>query len=324
MVMPYSLQKATEIKKLVDDIGIDATADKLGMKRESVRRVTRMAKSNARETPAAPIEPTDTLIKKLYERFSHDELSAIANGKSINPSRLSRPVIDFKGDDVVIGFITDTHIGEETFEDSLWLSFLAECKREGVQMILHAGDVHEGMSNRPDQVYHLQDVGASAQMAHAERLFKMTDLPIKVIDGNHDRWGVKSNGLFMVPDLCKRVPNMEFIGSDTGDVIINGSKWRLWHGEDGSSYSVSYRLQKIVESFTGGDKPSILLCGHTHKQCYIFERNIHVVSGGALSYQSSWMRSTRKPCHTGFHIIHARIKDGGIVRFAPIWYPFYE
>lgn len=322
--MPYSIERCIEIKKSVDDIGVDETAKMLCLNRESIRRAVRIAKSEERETPADPIEPTDSLIKKLYERFSHDELSAIANGKSINPSRLSRPVIDFDGDDVVIGFITDTHIGEETFEDSLWYSFLNECRREGVQMILHAGDVHEGMSNRGDQVYHLTDVGASAQMDHAERIFSTTDLPIKVIDGNHDRWGVKSNGLFMVPDLCKRVPNMEFIGSDTGDVIINGSKWRLWHGEDGSSYATSYRIQQVIVSMTGGDKPQVLLCGHTHKQGYFFERNIHAVSGGALSYQSSWMRSTRKPCHTGFHIIHARIKNGHIVRFAPIWYPFYE
>lgn len=322
--MPYSLKRAIEIKKLVDDIGIDATAERTGLKRESVRRVTRLAKSEEREAAAAPIEQTDTLIKKLYERFSHDELSAIANGKSINPARLSRPVIDFKGDDVVIGFITDTHIGEETFEDSLWLSFLAECKREGVQMILHAGDVHEGMSNRPDQVYHLEDVGASAQMAHAERLFSMTDLPIKVIDGNHDRWGVKSNGLFMVPDLCKRVPNMEFIGSDTGDVIINGSKWRLWHGEDASSYATSYRVQKIIEAFSLNSVPDVLLCGHTHKSVVLYERGVCAISGGALSYQSNWMRSKRLPCHTGFYIIKARINAGKIVYIEPRWYPINE
>lgn len=320
-----SEKRMQEIKKAVDECGVDAASGMLGISRESVRRACRKAKEKERGKPLAPIEPDDILVKKLYERFSHDELSAIANGKSINPARLSRPVIDFKGDDVVIGFVTDTHIGEESFDDSLWISFLAECKREGVQMILHAGDVHEGMSNRPDQVYHLTDIGASAQMDHAAQLFGMTDIPIKVIDGNHDRWGIKSNGLFMVRDLAARMPeHVEFLGSDVGEVVINGTRWMLWHGEDGSSYATSYRIQKIIEAFTGGDKPQVLLCGHTHKQISMFDRNIHAVSGGALSYQSTWMRSTRKPCHTGFYIIHARIKDGHIIRFAPIWYPFYE
>jgi len=225
---------------------------------------------------------------------------------------------------VVIGFVTDTHIGEESFHDDLWQAFIDECEAEGVNLILHAGDVHEGMSNRPDQVYHLEDIGSSAQMDHAERLFSLTDIPIKVIDGNHDRWGIKSSGLFMVADLARRLPHVEFLGSDYGELTINGTRWMLWHGEDGSSYATSYRIQKLIESFTGGDKPQALLCGHTHKQGYFFDRNIHAVSGGALSYQSTWMKSTKKASHTGFHIIRATIRDGQIVRFSPTWYPFYR
>jgi predicted phosphodiesterase len=192
-------------------------------------------------------------------------------------------------------------------------------------MILHAGDVHEGMSNRPDQVYHLTDIGASAQMDHAERLFQMTDLPIKVIDGNHDRWGIKSNGLFMVRDLAARMPeHVEFLGSDVGEVVINGTRWMLWHGEDASSYATSYRVQKIIEAFSLSSVPDVLLCGHTHKSVVLYERGVCAISGGALSYQSNWMRSKRLSCHTGFYIIKARIKSGKIVYIEPRWYPFYE
>jgi predicted phosphodiesterase len=313
-----------EIYKSALDIGVKATAEKYEITRETVRRRMREAKAEGREAIAEPIISDSVLYKKLCERFSPAELSAIANGKALNPHGFARPVIDFDGDDVCIGFVTDTHIGGKEFGDSLWMSFLKECEREGVEMILHAGDVHEGMSNRPEQVYNLNDIGVSAQMEHARELFSATKIPIKVIDGNHDRWGIKSNGLFMVRDLCERVPNAEFIGCDIGEVVINGSRWMLWHGEDGSSYATSYRVQKLIESFTGGSKPHVLLCGHTHKQGYFFERNVHAVSGGALSYQSDWMRSTRKACHTGFHIISARIKDGQIVRFSPTFYPFYN
>ncbi len=215
-------------------------------------------------------------------------------------------------------------MGGREFDDSLWTAFLDECEREGVQLIAHAGDLHEGMSNRPDQIYQLTDIGVSAQMARSRRLLAMTDLPMKIIDGNHDRWGIKSNGLFMVQEVARDLPHVEYLGPDMGEFTINGSRWMLWHGEDGSSYATSYRMQKIIESFTGGQKPQVLLAGHTHKQGYNFERNIHAVQGGALSYQSAWMRSTRKACHTGFHIIHARIRKGEIVRFAPVWYPFYK
>ena len=263
------------------------------------------------------------LLQQISRRYSGEELRAIASGRGINPVQRAHPVLTFEGEEVTIGFATDTHIGSVFFHDYLWLSFLKECERQRVQRILFTGDLIEGMSNRPDQVYSLEDVGFSRQMDHAARLLKMSPIPIDAIDGNHDRWGLKSGGVFAVKDVADRVPNMTFLGHDCADVIINDTKWRLWHGEDGASYATSYRIQKIIESFTGGDKPQVLLCGHTHKQAYIFERNVHAVSGGALSCQSDWMRSKRLANHTGFHIIRATIRDGEIVSFSPTFYPFY-
>ena len=92
-----------------------------------------------------------------------------------------------------------------------------------------------------------------------------------------------------------------------------------------------YRLEASVQeigkdllvAIWGGEKPHILLTGHTHKQGYFFERNIHVVSGGALSVQSNWMRRTRKANHTGFWIIKAWIGKNTVKKFQPTWYPFY-
>jgi predicted phosphodiesterase len=296
--------------------GDDEACKTYNVKPASLDRYKRMYKEHFGESAA--------VLMKLKTQYSIEELKVLSNGKGLNPATIDKPSISFAGEEVCIAHVTDTHIGEETFKDYLWDAFLQECKNEGVQMIMHTGDVLEGMSNRPDQIYHLTDVGFSAQLDHAERLFKMTDIPIKCIDGNHDRWGIKSSGLFAIRDLAQRCNHVEFVGSDCGDVIVNGTVWRLWHGEDGSSYASSYRLQKIIEAFTGGDKPFVLLAGHSHKYVKLFERNIWAVSGGALSYQSSWMRATRKACHTGFTIIHATIRDKQVVKFSDTFYPFYK
>jgi predicted phosphodiesterase len=264
------------------------------------------------------------ILRQLSNRFSDEELRAIAKGRGLNPHSVDRPLINFEGEEVTVGFCTDTHIGEMSFNDSLWEAFIHECRKENVRLILHAGDLVEGMSNRPDQIYHLDDIGISKQMDHAQRLLDYSPIPIYGISGNHDRWQIKSNGLFVLPDLEKRCDRFKYIGSDFGSITINGTEWMLWHGEDASSYATSYRVQKLVEAFTGGDKPHVLLCGHTHKQGYFFDRNVHCVTGGALSYQSAWMKATRKACHTGFHIIKARIADNEIKRFSVTWYPFYR
>lgn len=311
--------RAKEIQDIVLDIGVDASAEKLGLSRESVRRYVRMARG-----AGGDIEPQDSLIRKITERYTPDELKSIANGRGLNTARSNPKRISFDGDSIKVGFCTDTHIGDESFSDYLWEGFIRECESEQVDMILHAGDLLEGMSNRPDQIYHLTDIGFSKQMDHAEDILSHTSIPIKIIDGNHDRWGMKAGGILAVRDIANRLDHVEFMGHDTGDIVINDTVWRLWHGEDGSSYATSYRVQKLIEAFTGGDKPHVLLCGHTHKQGYFFERNIHAVSGGALSYQSHWMKSTRKACHTGFWIIVATIRDGQVVKFCPTWYPIYE
>lgn len=318
---PPKVETLQAIKDSVIEIGINQTAEAFSLSRETVKRYIRDLKTDTGEK----VDKPDALMREIRRRFSDDELRQLASSWAFKPQAISKPALTFEGEEVVIGFCTDTHIGEESFNDSLWISFIDECKREKCSIIVHAGDVHEGMSNRPDQVYHLHDIGSSAQMDHAERLFRMTDIPIKVIDGNHDRWGIKSSGLFMVRDLANRMPgHVEFLGSDSGYFYVNGTRWMLWHGEDGSSYATSYRLQKLIEAFTGGDKPQVLLAGHTHKEISMLERNVHTVSGGALSYQSSWMKSTRKACHTGFHIIRATIRDSQIVRFGTTFYPFYE
>lgn len=317
--MPISDDRAKEIEAMIADIGIDAAAVALGISRESARRYSRMARG-----AGGDVETEDSLLRKIAGRYSQEELKKIANGNGLNTSKIKPRNITFEGECVKVGFCTDTHVGEESFSDYLWELFVRECEREQVDLILHAGDLIEGMSNRADQVYHLTDIGFSKQMDHAAELLAMTSIPIKIIDGNHDRWGIKSGGVFAVKDIANRLDHVDFIGHDTGDVLINESLWRLWHGEDGSSYATSYRIQKLIEAFTGGDKPQVLLCGHTHKQGYFFERNIHAVSGGALSYQSSWMKSTRKACHTGFWIISATIANGNITKFSLTWYPIYE
>jgi predicted phosphodiesterase len=107
---------------------------------------------------------------------------------------------------------------------------------------------------------------------------------------------------------CCEVPN--------GLILVRRNGKTLWTHN-------SYRIQKLIESFTGGDKPQVLLMGHAHKQGYFFERHIHAVSGGALSTQSRWMRSKRMPNHSGYHFITMRVDDEGVEEFTVTFRPFY-
>lgn len=90
-----------------------------------------------------------------------------------------------------------------------------------------------------------------------------------------------------------------------------------------NSYALSYRLQKLAESFTGGKKPNILLAGHTHKLCYVFDRMIHCVSVPSLQMQTAWMAGKKLAAHTGFLIIEFDTNENGVCNFQFKYYPFY-
>jgi predicted phosphodiesterase len=263
------------------------------------------------------------MLKALGDKFSDAELRTISKGGGLAIRSAPAVKISHTGKTLKIGFITDTHIGAEYFKSEYLDSAFKTFRKEGVDFVIHGGDVTEGMSVRPGQVYELTHVGYDEQKTYAiEQLSKWTG-KMYLIDGNHDRWYLKANGALIVKDIARELPNAEFIGHDEGDIRIGNIWIKMFHGEDSSSYATSYRIQKLVESYTGGEKPNALFVGHTHKQGYFFERNIHCVSGGAISTQSRWMRSKRLANHTGYHTVEMIVNDGGIVEFKVAFHPFY-
>lgn len=323
--MPYSKEKSLEVYVLVKEIGIKDTAFKLGISESSVERALRFAKKYL----GVEDTPTTRLIEKIQDRFSERELKALARGNMIDTKK-DRRIHDFTGNDITIGVMTDTHIGSKhTDLRNIYEAFEVFAK-EGVDFVCHSGDVTEGNIRRDGHVYEMTDIGFDAQLDKSIEVFsQFSDAPIYAISGNHDLWYHLSAGANIVKAICSEVENMHFLGNDEGDIILSqlGYKTpvtiRLWHGADTGSYAVSYRLQKLVESFTGGDKPHILFAGHVHKATYLFERHIHCVSAGAMQRQTPFMRGKRIASHTGFWIVKITVNKSGVGTFNSTFYPFY-
>ena len=259
----------------------------------------------------------------IKNNYTQEEMRQLARGGRVIPSLTKK--VDFGKEVFKFAHITDTHMGAVFFKEYIWDALCREIDKQKVDMVFHTGDVTEGLNNsRIDMIYDLTHIGYDKQKEYAIEKLSMLNAPIKAVDGNHDRWYKKSSGALIVKDIADNLENMEYLGEDSADVKVGNAVFRLWHGEDGSSYATSYRLQKLVEAFSGGDKPSVLLAGHTHKQGYFFDRNIHCITGGAVTTQSNWMKRTRKANHTGFWICTAYLNDFGIGSLETRFYPFYE
>jgi len=322
MIMGESTdERKSLVYNTAQDLGVDGAAIKLNIARETVRRYCRKYKQ---DNNISKSKISENLLRQISEQFSEDELRRLISNSAVDETRKSiRHTFD--GEEITFGFITDTHLGSVYTDTEMLFAAFDEFANQNVDFIAHAGDVHEGLSNRPGHYYECTHIGYSQQLEHSREIFgQWTDSPIYMIDGNHDRWYIKTNGALICNELAKSQDNIHFMGHDEGDIDINGVTIKLFHGEDAGSYAFSYRIQKLVEAFTGGEKPEILLCGHAHKAIYVFDRNIHCISGGALQKQSKWMRSKRLASHVGFWIVKMTIGNGSVLSFSPQFYPFYK
>lgn len=301
--------------------GKEAVLKQFNIPEETFNRYMRLAKDYGIQTV-----DRGKIISQIAQNYTDSELEAIAKGGRIVPGYTKVPIISFEGQRIRVGAITDTHIGSIDFHEERLYQVFDEFHKAKIDFIVHAGDVLEGMSNRPGHIYELTHLGYDKQKEYAVKLLSQwQDTPIYAISGNHDRWYIKSNGANALGDLSKELKNFHFLGHDEGEISLKGKAvLRLWHGEDGNSYALSYRLQKILESLTGGQKPNAMIVGHVHKYVDIFERHVMCTSIGCIQSQTAWMRSKRIAAHPGFAIIDYYVNGQGICSKLIDWKPFYS
>lgn len=273
---------------------------------------------------AAPVDP---LYAKLKQRYTTKELEQIARGEGIQKSYIPYPEIHLTGRHHRMVVMSDTHIGS-IYSPPEWHDVVADFVNDPanrIECVLHCGDIVEGLKigRAGTQIYELSELGFDAQRQRAVELMSKYSKPIYIISGNHDMYFKEYAGANIVQSICDAVPNMTYIGHDSADIKVDGCIIRLFHGQDGSAYSLGYRLQKLVESYTGGQKPNILLAGHVHKYVHIFERNIQAVSVPCMQMQTSFMRGRKLAAHTGFLVIDFEVNDGNISSFSVQLFPFY-
>lgn len=264
----------------------------------------------------------DSILDTIAKRYSLEELTQLAKGEGIQDRRLRYEVPVLKGQHFRIGVMSDTHIGSVYAPDEWLDSAIREMEAQDCDLILHAGDVTEGLkvARLGTQIFELSRVGYKAQRDRAVEAFGSTSLPVYFIGGNHDRFFSESTGCDIVEDICDRVPNATYLGNDQADLELGGVRVRLFHGGDGSSYATSYRLQKLCESY-GDEHPDIVFAGHVHKYCHIYERDTQLVSVPTLQKQTDFMRGRKLAAHTGFLIVDFETDGGRVVNFSVKLYP---
>jgi predicted phosphodiesterase len=178
---------------------------------------------------------------------------------------------------VRIGIVSDTHLCS-TYQQLTYLrEFYQYAEREAkVSRFLHAGDLSDGTHQaHRDAVYNQHRHGFDAQKNYIIDNYPESRVGTDLIGGNHDNFFINQDGADIVAGVCKQRDDMNYLGSLTSAYVdIEDIRILMQHPYTGSSYALSYRLQKQIEAMAPENKPHILLSGNFHKFCNIRYRNV--------------------------------------------------
>jgi predicted phosphodiesterase len=272
---------------------------------------------------------SDDRLEKLLEKhnLSEEELKNILRSGS-SPSKSVRNHKHYFSPHHSKFILTgDWHAGHKDFDEKVLMEMFDVANKEDVDAVYHTGDIIEGMSGRDGHVYELSHIGGTLQFDYVCDMLSDLMVPLYFITGNHDGWMMKKNnaGFNVGSYIDDKVKDAHYLGSDEADVQLSPKvTMKLIHPGDGSAYALSYKAQKRIESFDGGNKPNIMAQGHYHKALYFFYRNVHSFDTGTLCNQTPWMRSKNLAANKGFWLVDLAYDKKGINEITPKFYPFYD
>jgi hypothetical protein len=214
------------------------------------------------------------------------------------------------------GISSDKHYASKYAREDVVGELYSWFAEEGIEHVLDGGNWIDGEArfNRYDIKAH----GLEAQCQYlAKKLPEHPGLTTYAIAGDdHEGWYAQREGVD-IGRYCEGVfrnagredwVNLGYMEAFFDIVNANSgmtAQGLLMHPGGGSSYAHSYRPQKIVESFAGGEKPAALFIGHYHKVGLYMIRNVWTVQMGCGQDQTPFMRKKSIDAHVA----------GGIIEF---------
>ena len=187
--------------------------------------------------------------------------------------------------------ISDTHLGSKYDRLDILRYLYDKADADGVNYILHSGDVTEGLSSRPQQIHDLKEASYTGQRDYVIEKYPKSNIPTYMIAGNHDLWWIKQCGADIVQDICNNRDDLHYLGSDCEDLKIGKLKLRIRHGAGGNAYARSYRIQKYLDSIPAEELPHILQTGHIHQAFYMKQGKTHCFQTSCLQDLTPYERS---------------------------------
>jgi hypothetical protein len=222
----------------------------------------------------------------------------------------------------------DLHAASKYCRWDVRAGLMKHAEEWGAQAVLDCGNWIDGEAsfNR----YDLECVGMDAQIQNLASNYLKSKVPTYAVTGaDHEGWYIRREGVdigryaeAIMRDAGHPWTNLGYIEADILLRNANSGKaatLRVMHAGGGSAYAISYRPQKILESYEGGEKPDVTLIGHYHKLDAGLIRNVWYGQVGCQQDQTPFMRQRSLEAHVGGILLEIEQDpgDGSISGFRP-------
>jgi len=246
-------------------------------------------------------------------------------------------IVSDKDNTFTLGAMGDTHLCSKYERLDVLNDLYNQYEAEGVKTVFHGGNWIDGEArfNRHALKVH----GMNAQLDYlVEKYPRRPGIDTYAVTGDdHEGWYCQQTGVDIGRlaemkmrqagrtdwhDLGYMEAYVKLVNANTG----KSCTLAVVHPGGGSAYALSYTVQKIVESYSGGEKPAALFVGHYHKMELLNVRNVWCVQTGCTMDQGTFMRKKRLEAHVGGHVIRfkqdprtgALLEMNGMKRYFPV------
>lgn len=229
----------------------------------------------------------------------------------------------------VHGIVGDTHLCSKYERLDVLNSLYDIFASEGVDRVFHCGNMIDGHKVGIND-HDVSVIGMDDQIAYlVERYPRREGITTYAVSGDdHEGWFAQKMGVDVgkrIEQTMREAGRTDWVDLGYMEAHINlvnamsGKKSTLAvvHPGGGSAYADSYSVQKIIESYEGGEKPAVAYYGHYHKQLFGEYRNVFWAMPGCTQDQTPFARKKKLRFVIGGAIAWLKQDPdtGAIVRF---------
>lgn len=217
---------------------------------------------------------------------------------------------------IKFGLIGDTQINSKYTQLTYLHDFYDRCVEEDVHVVYHTGDIDDGDQMRVGHQYELYNVGADSHVDEIVRVYPRREgIVTKFITGNHDASIYKHSGHDIGASIASKREDMEYLGRDCAVVYLTPNcTLELRHPWDGTSYALSYKMQKIIDAYDSSNKPTILAVGHYHKMEQLFYKDVFAFQTACFQSATPFTVGKGISVSMGGWIIEVTVDERGTVK----------